>query len=71
MLDGQSIDPVIEFIQKKGLHLRHLVEKRQSLEDLFLATHEDQAHVKRYSPGREAAPEVVTAIEADEEDRRS
>jgi hypothetical protein len=46
------------------------VEKRQSLEDLFLATHEDQAHVKKFHPGGESQ-EVITAIEVQEEDRRS
>ncbi len=35
---GQTIDPVVELINQQGLHLRHLVQKRQSLEDLFLAT---------------------------------
>ena len=37
--EDQSIDPVVDFIRAKGLNLRHLVEKRQSLEDLFLRTH--------------------------------
>jgi ABC-2 type transport system ATP-binding protein len=36
--DGQTIDPVISLLQSRGLNLRHLVEKRQTLEDLFLAT---------------------------------
>ncbi len=36
--DGQTIDPVLDFLREKGLRLRHLVEKRQSLEDLFMAT---------------------------------
>ena len=35
---GQSIDPVVDLVRSRGLSLRHLVEKRQSLEDLFLAT---------------------------------
>jgi ABC-2 type transport system ATP-binding protein len=38
LMDGQSIDPVVELLRERGLNLRHLVEKRQSLEDLFLAT---------------------------------
>jgi ABC-2 type transport system ATP-binding protein len=33
-----SIDPVVELLHARGLNLRHLVEKRQSLEDIFLAT---------------------------------
>jgi ABC-2 type transport system ATP-binding protein len=36
--DGQSIDPVIDLLRVRGLGLRHLVEKRQTLEELFMAT---------------------------------
>jgi ABC-2 type transport system ATP-binding protein len=36
--DGQSIDPVIDLLRGRGLSLRHLVEKRQTLEDLFVET---------------------------------
>jgi ABC-2 type transport system ATP-binding protein len=36
--DGQSIDPVIDLLRSRGLSIRHLVEKRQTLEDLFLET---------------------------------
>jgi ABC-2 type transport system ATP-binding protein len=36
--DGQTIDPVVELLHARGLKLRHLVEKRQTLEDLFVAT---------------------------------
>jgi ABC-2 type transport system ATP-binding protein len=36
--DGQTIDPVVDLVHSRGLKLRHLVEKRQSLEDLFVAT---------------------------------
>lgn len=35
---SQSIDTLVSHLHRIGLHLRHLVEKRQSLEDLFLAT---------------------------------
>ncbi|HJT78260.1 MAG TPA: ABC transporter ATP-binding protein, partial [Gemmataceae bacterium] len=38
LADGQSIDPVIGLLHARGLNLRHLVEKRQTLEDLFVAT---------------------------------
>ncbi len=38
--DGQNIDPVVDFLRDQKLNLRHLVEQRQSLEDLFLQTHE-------------------------------
>ncbi|HXG08655.1 MAG TPA: ABC transporter ATP-binding protein [Gemmataceae bacterium] len=36
--DSQSIDPVVDFLRGRGLSIRHLVEKRQTLEDLFLET---------------------------------
>ncbi len=36
--DGQSIDPVVDLIRARGLSLRHLTEKRETLEDLFLKT---------------------------------
>ncbi len=36
--DGQSIDPVLDWLRSKQLSLRHLVERRESLEDLFMAT---------------------------------
>lgn len=38
MTDGQAIDPVVDLLRSMGLGIRHLVEKRQTLEDLFLAT---------------------------------
>jgi ABC-2 type transport system ATP-binding protein len=40
--DGQDIDAIVDLLRKQGLNLRHLVEKRQSLEDLFLATHSEK-----------------------------
>lgn len=36
--DGQCIDPVIDLLRSRGLSVRHLVEKRQTLEDLFVQT---------------------------------
>ncbi len=36
--EGQSIDPVVKLIADGGLSLRHLVEKKVSLEDVFMAT---------------------------------
>jgi len=38
LTDGQSIDPVIDLLRGRGLSLRHLIEKRQSLEELFMET---------------------------------
>ena len=35
---GKSIDPILELLTAKGLKLRHLVEKKQSLEDVFVRT---------------------------------
>jgi ABC-2 type transport system ATP-binding protein len=49
LIDGQSIDPVVELLHSRGLNLRHLVEKRQTLEDLFLAT------VSNAEPGVDAS----------------
>jgi ABC-2 type transport system ATP-binding protein len=36
--DDQNIDTVVKLVMEKSLSLRHLVEKKQSLEDAFLAT---------------------------------
>jgi ABC-2 type transport system ATP-binding protein len=36
--EGQAIDPVVDLLRTRGLHLRHLAEKRQTLEDLFIQT---------------------------------
>src|SRR5439155_26148419 len=36
--DDQTIDPVVDLLRSRGLSLRHLVEKRQTLEELFMAT---------------------------------
>jgi ABC-2 type transport system ATP-binding protein len=46
---GQEIDPLLELLRQRGLKLRHLVEKRQTLEDLFMAT------VDAAEPGVDAA----------------
>jgi ABC-2 type transport system ATP-binding protein len=56
--DGQTIDPVVDLLRDKKLSLRHLVEKRQSLEDLFMETVEaaepgiDAPVLKRDRPTR-------------------
>lgn len=34
---GTVIDPVLSLLHSKGLNLRHLVEKKQSLEDVFVS----------------------------------
>ena len=73
LLGGQSIDPVVDYLRDKGFNLRHLVEKRQSLEDLFLETHEDHSNVKKREKKRDRReePDDNTAVEVIEEDRRS
>lgn len=34
--EGQTIDPVLELLWAKGLKLRHLLEQKQTLEDVFM-----------------------------------
>jgi ABC-2 type transport system ATP-binding protein len=64
LFDTQSIDPVVDLLRSRGLGIRHLVEKRQTLEDLFLETVDaaepgvDQ-HIQR--PGRRRPDERVRA----------
>ena len=36
--EGQTIDSAVKVVVEKGLSLRHLIEKKQTLEDAFLAT---------------------------------
>jgi ABC-2 type transport system ATP-binding protein len=36
--DGQSIDALVDLLRGRSLSIRHLVEKRQTLEDLFVET---------------------------------
>ena len=38
MQDDQTIDPVVDLLRSRGLNLRHLTEKRQTLEDVFVQT---------------------------------
>jgi ABC-2 type transport system ATP-binding protein len=37
--DDQTIDPILQLLQHNGLHLRHLVERRISLEEVFVGIH--------------------------------
>jgi ABC-2 type transport system ATP-binding protein len=46
--EGQNIDVLVDLIRSKGLSLRHLIEKRQTLEDLFVQT------VEAVEPGVDA-----------------
>jgi len=38
LTDGRNIDPVVDLLRARGLSIRHLVEKRQTLEDIFMET---------------------------------
>jgi ABC-2 type transport system ATP-binding protein len=38
LTDGQTIDAVVKLVHERGLNLRHLMEKRVTLEDLFVQT---------------------------------
>lgn len=35
--DGKTIDPVLALLSARGLNLRHLIEKKQTLEDVFVS----------------------------------
>jgi ABC-2 type transport system ATP-binding protein len=51
--DGQSIDPVIDLLRGRRLNLRYLVEKRQTLEELFVQTVEEaEPGVDRIAPAK-------------------
>lgn len=47
---GPTIDAVVDLLRARGLSLRHLVEKRQTLEDLFIQT------VEAAEPGVDRRP---------------
>ncbi len=64
--DGQTIDPIVDLIRSHTLNLRHLVEKRQTLEDLFLQTHSDRAE-KDVGPPRLDGSGGVTSIKVGKE----
>ena len=48
--DGQAIDTVVDLLRDKGLRLRHLVEKRQTLEETFFQTVGPDADVPEAAP---------------------
>jgi ABC-2 type transport system ATP-binding protein len=61
LTEGQTIDPVVDFVRSRGLSVRHLVEKRQTLEELFLETvGDDDAELR--SPRREAERDVRQSV---------
>ena len=57
LTDGQSIDPIVALLHERGLKLRHLVQKRQTLEDLFVQT------VASAEPGVDHRPGGRRAVE--------
>ena len=56
--DARSVDPIVDWLRSRGLSIRHLVEKRQTLEDIFIET------VEAAEPGvdRRAPPSPETRI---------
>jgi ABC-2 type transport system ATP-binding protein len=65
LAEGQGIDPVVAVLHARGLHLRHLVEKRQSLEDLFIQTVESAEPGVDGLRGPRPGPEVRVRPEDD------
>ena len=65
LTDGQSIDPVVDLLRARGLSIRHLVEKRQSLEDLFMKT------VESAEPGVDAPARRPSRRPSEERIRRN
>ncbi len=51
LTEEQSIDPVVDFLRVQGLSLRHLVENRQTLEDMFVQTVEGEERRAKKSRG--------------------
>ena len=37
LADGQSIDPVLDLLRDKRLRVSHMIEKKQTLEDIFVS----------------------------------
>jgi ABC-2 type transport system ATP-binding protein len=56
LVDDQSIDPVVDLLRARNLNLRHLVEKRQTLEELFMET------VDAAEPGVDSPRDQVTTV---------
>jgi ABC-2 type transport system ATP-binding protein len=56
LTEGQSIDPLVRLVFEKGLSLRHLVEKKATLEDVFMAT------VESAEPGTDRRAGKATAV---------
>ena len=75
LTDGQSIDPIVAMLHERGLKLRHLVQKRQTLEDLFVQTVASAEpgvdhRRERAARGGSAAPDVRVQAPATDAVRR-
>lgn len=58
LADGQTIDPVLELLWAQKVSLRHLVEQKQTLEDVFMKL------VEGSNGGRKAAVRVARPVAA-------
>ncbi|MBA4186839.1 MAG: ABC transporter ATP-binding protein [Planctomycetaceae bacterium] len=56
LTDGQTIDPLVRMLVEKGLSLRHLVEKKVTLEDVFMSV------VEGAEPGTDRRERKATAV---------
>ncbi len=56
LVEGQAIDPLVRMLVEKGLLIRHLVEKKVSLEDVFMAV------VEGAEPGTDRRDRKATAV---------
>ena len=63
LTDGQTIDPVLDWLREKKLVVRRLEEKRQTLEDLFMET------VEAAEPGVDAPVTRRRDLRGDRGDR--
>jgi ABC-2 type transport system ATP-binding protein len=63
LAEGQSIDPVLELLWAKGLKLRHLLEQKQTLEDVFMKL------VEGANAGAKRAVRVARPVSSRRDDR--
>ena len=63
LAEGQGIDPVIELLWHKGLKIRHLLEHKLTLEDVFVKM------VEQTEPRGQKASRVARPVDARRDDR--